>query len=318
MVTGIAFLVIPERARRIGAPRYRCGMDDVLRADSSLYRRTHGLPWLRRWDPLAFIFFAHGVGLAVAGDTQDPLLVSLLSGGLALTRLGVTWLLPHGTERTPKFITSLVSTGLAFAVVLADGGTESPFFFWVLLLLGWQVLIFDQRRFRTLGIFTVAAYLVVIGFTSEYTAAAGFRLGLLAAFIVTLALGRWILDRREAEVARLDDVVKAIIDDAPMAMAVLDADRDTLLYANGAARDMGIASRDSMAHLLLDDAANPQRITTLAELVVGSSFRPFPVRTYRHIGSPRAQYRIGFHPRRIGQAQPLVLIYGFSIDEDDV
>lgn len=317
MVTGFAFLVIPERVRGPGGPRYRCGMDDVLHPDTSLNRQTGGLPRLRRWDPLAFIFFAHGVGLAVVGVTQNALLVSLLSGTLALVRLGVTWLVPHGTERTPKFITSVVSTTLAFAVVLADGGTESPFFFWILLLLGWQVLIFDQRRFRMLGIFTLAAYIVVIGFTFEYTAAAVFRLALLVAFIVTLALGRWILDQREAEVARLDDVVKAIIDDAPMAMAVLDADRDTLLYANGAAREMGIASRDSMAHLLLDDAANPQRITTLAELVVGGSFRQSPVRTYRHIGSPRAEYRIGFHPRRIGQARPLVLVYGFSIDEDD-
>lgn len=293
-------------------------MDDVLGADTTLNRQARRLPWLRRWDPLAFIFFAHGVGLAVAGETQDAVLVSLLSGALALIRLGVTWLLPHGTERTAKFITSVVSTALAYAVILADGGTESPFFFWILLLLGWQVLIFDQQRFRWLGIFTLASYLVVVVLTSEYTTAAAiFRLGLLVAFIVTLALGRWILDRREAEVARLDDVVKAIIDDAPMAMAVLDADRDTLLYANSAAVDMGIASRDSMAHLLLDDPGNPQRITTLADLVVGSSFEQSPVRTYRHIGSSRAQYRIGYHPRRVGQARPLVLVYGFSIDGVD-
>lgn len=291
-------------------------MDDVLSADTSLNRQARPFLWLRRWDPLAFIFFAHGVGLALAGETQNALLVALLSGGLALIRLSVTWLLPHGTGRTPKYMASLVSNVLAYAVILADGGTESPFFFWILLLLGWQVLIFDQRRFRWLGFSTLAGFLVVVGLTSEYKAApAMFRLGLLAAFIVTLALGRWILDRREAEVARLDDVVKAIIDDAPMAMAVLDADRDSVLYANPAARDMGIASRDSMAHLLLDDPGNPQRITTLAELVVGSSFRQSPVRTYRHIGSSRAQYKIGFHPRRVGQARPVVLVYGFAIDE---
>ena len=277
--------------------------------------QSRRLRQLRRWDPLAFIFLAHGVGLALVGETSAPLQVSLLSGAVALVRLAAAWLVPPRFSDRAGFLSGIVSTILAFGVVLADGGTESPFFFWILLLLGWQVLSFDQGRFRQVAAVTVVAYVVVVLVTSEYAAAVLFRFGLLLAFIVTLALGRWFLDRREAQVARLDDVVRAIIDDAPMAMAVLDADRDTLLYANGAAHSIGIVSRDSMAHLLLDDPGRPERITTLAELVVGAGFQQSPLRMYRHIGSSRAEYRIGFHPRRVGQARPLVLVYGVSVPD---
>lgn len=311
MVTGSRPVVIPgkrsNRSRLWLAWTHRM----VALPRSSRFRQ------LQRWDPLAFIFLAHGVGLSLAGETGNPVAVSLLSGGLAVGRLALAWLLPRGTEPTARFVIALLSAALTYTVVLVDGGTESPFFFWVLLLLGWQALVLDQKIFRRIGVVNVAAYLLVVAIVSDLTAAAIFRFGLLVAFILTLALGREVLDRREEEVARLDDVVRGIIDDAPMAMAVLDADRDTLLYANTAAHGMGIDSRDAMAHLLLDDPARPQRITTLADLVVGSGFHQSPLRTYRHIGSARPQYRIGFHPRRVGQARPVVLVYGLDIDAHD-
>lgn len=280
-------------------------------------RQSRLLAALHRWDPPAFILLAHGVGLSLAGETQAPLLISILTGILALSRLGITWLTPEGTDGGVKFLTAALSIALAYAVILADGGTESPFFFWILLLSGWQVLAFQRRQFYRLGAFTIAGYLVAILFAAEFEPATFFRFGLLAAFVGLLGIGRWILDRREAEVERLDDVVKAIVDDAPMAMAIFDADRETLLYANGTAHNIGIDSRDSMARLLLDNPDRPQQITTLADLVVGSAFKPSPVRTYRHIGSPDARYRIGFHPRRTRHSRPLVLIYGLDEGTDD-
>ncbi|MFP3914153.1 MAG: hypothetical protein ACLFWM_04710 [Actinomycetota bacterium] len=276
-------------------------------------RDARRLQRLRRWDPLAFLFFAHGVGLALVGETERPLVIALLSGATAVIRLGIGWLVPRGGEGVPRIVTEAISIGLAYGVIAADGGTESPFFFWILLLLGWQALSFPQRVFRLLSALALFGYLAVVVAASEYTPAALFRLGLLVAFAVTMSLGRWSLDRREEAVRRLDDVVQGIIDDSPMAMAVLDADRDTLLYANAAAHRMGITSRDAMAHLLLDDPTRPQQVTTLADLVVGSSFVQSPMRVFRHIGSSRPQYRIGFHPRRIGQSRPLVLIYGISL-----
>src|SRR5690606_8841459 len=165
--------------------------------------------------------------MAAAGETQSPVAVAVLSAVLAVARLGLGWWLGRGDITRVQFARSLVSMALAYGVVLVDGGVESPFFFWVLLILGWQVLDLPQRLFRYLGFTAIAAYLIVVLITVELTAPALFRASLLAAFVFVLSLGRWMLDIREAEVARLDEVVKGIMNDAPLAVAVFDHDRET-------------------------------------------------------------------------------------------
>lgn len=267
---------------------------------------------IRRWDPLAWILLSHGVAMSLAGETASPLLVSTLSVALAVSRLALGWWGRHDVTRI-QFARSLVSIVLAYAVLVVDGGVESPFFFWVLLILGWQVLDLPQRLFRYLGFTAIAAYLIVVLITVELTAPALFRASLLAAFVFVLSLGRWMLDIREAEVARLDEVVKGIMNDAPLAVAVFDHDRETLLYANAAAHSIGIASLDDMAHLLLEEENRTGPVTTLADLVMGAGFRRSTVRAYRHIREG-STYRIGYHPRMVDGAPPIVVVYGLVDD----
>lgn len=263
-----------------------------------------------RWDPPAFIFLLHGLSLALAGETDAPLIVSLLSGVLAVIRLIASWLTSAAFARMAS---AVLSVGLAFAVIVVDGGLESPFFFWVLVLLGWQALTFRRLQFLQIGGVTVAAYLVTLVVTGDTTTASIARLGLLIAFIGALAVGRTILERREAEVRRLDDMMSTLIEEATMAVAILDADRETVLYANPAAHRMGLTSRENMARLILDDPDRLQKVTTLAELVVGAGFQPSPLRAFRPIGSPASEYRIGYHPRRPSGEDSVVLVYGVEI-----
>lgn len=89
---------------------------------------------IRRWDPLAFILMSHGLAMAAAGETQSPVAVAVLSAVLAVARLGLGWWLGRGDITRVQFARSLVSMALAYGVVLVDGGVESPFFFWVLLI----------------------------------------------------------------------------------------------------------------------------------------------------------------------------------------
>ncbi|HEX7098317.1 MAG TPA: hypothetical protein VF377_03690 [Acidimicrobiia bacterium] len=271
-------------------------------------RHFRTLAAIQRWDPLAFILLSHGVAMALAGETQAPLAVSLLSGVLAVARLGLGGLGRQDITRI-QFARSLVSVVVSYAVVVVDGGVESPFFFWVLLILGWQVLDLPQRQFRILGYAALFGYLAVLVITGELTTPTLFRAALLAAFVFVLSLGRWMLDLREAEVARLDEVVKGIMNDAPLAVAVFDHDRETLLYANAAAHAMGIASLDTMAHLLLEEENRSGPVTTLADLVMGAGFRRSSVRSYRHLREG-STYRIGFHPRMVDGAPPIVVVYG--------
>lgn len=268
-----------------------------------------------RWDPPAFIFLLHGLSLTLAGATAQPLAVSLLSGILAVMRLATTWLI-SGAARATRMAAAAVSVGLTFAVIIVDGGLESPFFFWVLVLLGWQALTFRRLEFLQIGGVTVAAYLVTLVVTDDTSTASIARLGLLIAFIGALAVGRTILERQEAEVRRLDDMMSTLIEDATMAVAILDADRETVLYANPAAHRIGLTSRESMARLILDDPDRPQKATTLAELVVGAGFQPSPLRAFRPIGSPASEYRIGYHPRPSSGEDSVVLVYGVEIDQE--
>lgn len=261
---------------------------------------------------MALIIAAHGLGLALAGETEAPVLIALLVGSLAVARVAVVWLAPQTTGFW-RLAISGVSVVVAYAVIVADGGTESPFFFWILLLLAWQVLIFNRSRFILLGGLTVAAYLMTIVLTGELTATSMARLGLLAAFVIALTIGRAVQDHQISDLARLDEMVSTVVADTPMAVAIFDSDRDTVLYANQAAHDMGISDLDSMGLLVLTEQSNSPRLTTLAAQVMGAGFESSPPRSYRPIGKTIPEYRIGFHARRATGA-PMIMVYGVTME----
>jgi PAS domain-containing protein len=265
-----------------------------------------------RWDPPAFIFLLHGLALVLLDRTDAPLWISLLAGAMAVVRLTAAWFSTRGMVR---FVAAIASTLIAYAVVIADGGLESPFFFWILILLGWQAVTFNRRQIVWLGGASVAGYIATLLVTGDSTPESLARLGLLIAFIFALVVGRTILDRQEAQVRRLDDMVTTLIEDATMAVAVLDADRESVLYANPAAHRMGLTTHDSMARLILDDTRHLQKVTTLADLIVGAGYQSAPMRAFRPIGSPTSEYQIGYHPRREEGVSPVMLVYGVEIHE---
>lgn len=276
-------------------------------------RRRQLVGNIERWDPIAFIVAAHGLGLAAAGETNAPVLIAVLSGSLAVTRFLVAWLSARNPRGTWRLVISGVSIVIAYVVIVADGGTESPFFFWVLLLLCWQVLIFNRSRFVLLGSLAVAAYLVTIVVAGEIGVTALARLFLLAAFVVALTVGRAIADQQAADLGRMDEMVGTVVADAPMALAIFDADRVTVLYANQAARDMGIDDIDAMGRLVLDEGSDSQRLTTLAGQIMGAGFESAPSRPYRPIGKTTPEFRIGFHARRGMGRAPTVMVYGMTM-----
>lgn len=271
--------------------------------------RTQLIGNIDRWDPIAFIIAAHGLGLAIAGETESPVLIAVLAGSLAMGRLAVVWTSPANPSGTGRLAMSAASVLVTYVVIVLDGGTESPFFFWVLLLLGWQALIFDRSRLLLLGGLNLGAYLTTIAVTGEWGVTSLARMALLVAFVFALWVGRTVQDQQASDIARLDEMVGTVVSDAPMAVSIFDADRDTVLYANQAAREMGINDIDSMARLVLDNG-NAPHLTTLAAQVVGSGFESAPLRTYRPIGQTEGGYQIGYHARRGTAGRSLVVVYG--------
>ncbi|CAN5894895.1 hypothetical protein BH23ACT5_BH23ACT5_07220 [soil metagenome] len=271
---------------------------------------------LERFDPVTAVFVVHGVALLVGGAVLRPMLVAYLLAALALVRLGLGWMNDRGLSDTQLVIRTSLSIFLVAAVVVADGGTESPFFFWMILLLSWQALIFTRRQFVIMGALMGVAYLAAVIVSDDITAASGARLGLFAALFAVLLAGRIILESHEVEIRRLDGIVGALVEDAALGVAVFDSNRDTLLYSNDAARAIGFDTFDGMARLLPVRDHGGEGITTLAGLVMTAGFDRSVPQTFHRIGQPERRFWIGFHPHRLPGADPVVLVYGNELAGD--
>jgi hypothetical protein len=276
-----------------------------------------------RMDPVALVFAVHAVVLVATDSVESSVAVAGIAALLVVARFTLGLLVRRSPTRagTVAMARSVVSTVLVGAAVVADGGTESPLFFWFLILLAWEGLI--SSRFRLVALCAVAAvtYVAVIFVADDVTAASVGRFGLFITFMLVLVAGRTVLDEYETRVLRMDSMVATLVHDMPMAVAVFDADRDTVLYANGAARVMGLNDRDAMARLIPagigsgGEAAAERGISSLAWLIERGGWEPMQPQIFRSVGGPKRTYRIGFHPRRLESGAPILLVYGEEVPE---
>lgn len=268
---------------------------------------------IERFDPMTAIFVVHGAALLLSGSVEHPVLVASLVLALASVRLGLGWMDRRGLSATQQLIRTVLSVVLVAAVVVADGGTESPFFFWMILLLSWQALIFGRRRFVGLGVLMGVAYMGVVVLT-DFTAASAARFGLFLALFAVLLAGRVVLESHEVEIRRLDGIVGVLVEDAPIGLVVFDSDRDTVLYANDAARAIGFDSHEGMARLLPVRSHPGEGIKTLAGMVMDSGFSRSVPQAFHRIGEPERPFWIGFHPHRMPDAGSVVFVYGNELE----
>ncbi|MGH8937203.1 MAG: sensor histidine kinase, partial [Acidimicrobiia bacterium] len=127
---------------------------------------------------------------------------------------------------------------LAATLMAADGGTESPFFFWPLILLAWQALLRPMPQLGLLAGVAVASYLGVVLAVPDVTSASLARLGLLVAFCGILVVGRLRLEEHEAEAERAGRLLRDAFWAAPVGLAVVGGEPPRVLYANQTAHAM--------------------------------------------------------------------------------
>lgn len=252
----------------------------------------------------------HAIGLVLTDSAARPMLLLLLTGGLVLTRLLLGVVARNGDASRALLARSVLSLLLVNAAVAADGGTESPVFFWVLLLLAWQALLYPKQRLLLLGGVAAASYLTVVAVTGGFTPASALRFGLLVAFVLILVTGRMVLDDYQSRVGRMDDILSTLVRDLPVAVAVFDSDRETVLYANQAARELGLDDRAGMARLVADDPSQPSARATLGELVHSWGWEPLPPRRFRPVGDRQRVFQVGMLPRRLDNGAPILVVYG--------
>jgi hypothetical protein len=272
-------------------------------------------PALRRfekYDFLSIAFALHAMAIILAENGDEPVLIAGLVLILLVTRLVLGFLAQKLSRRHPfLLVRGVVTLVLSGAIMLADGGTESRFFLWLILLLAWQAVISPLADFRLLAGSAAVVY-IVVAFASPVAISGTVvaRFGLLAAFVVVSSTGRVLLEGYEARIRRLEHTVSAVLSISEMGVVVYDSDRQTPLFANEAARAMGLASHAGMARLIPDGPADSIKINTLASLVEDAGWLPYEPRLFRVIGDPNRLLRVGLHALRLEDAEPVVLVYG--------
>lgn len=270
-----------------------------------------------RYDPVAIILALHASGLLIAGALAHPFAIAILTGLLVVAR----WVLRSVGRRAPGagvrrlylLTTSILSTIVVGSVVIADGGTESPLFFWMLIVLAWQALLFERRDLLLLGAVAAATYVVVIIAANDVSATSIARFALLLAFMLVLYSGRTILDDYRIRMRRMDAMIATLVQDLPMAVAVFDSDRETVLYANTAAEGMGLDDRDAMARLVPTDPSLRRGVGTLGESIHFRAWEPLPPRTYQPLGETDRIYRVGARPERLEDGAAILVVYGEDV-----
>jgi hypothetical protein len=270
-----------------------------------------------KYDLVSIAFALHAMAIILTESAADPVLTALLTVVMLATRTVLGVFAKKRSIRYPVLlIRGLITLLLIGAVMVADGGTDSRFFLWLLLLLSWQAVISPLSDFRIMALFAAAVY-VIVAFApaGNVTGTAFARFGLLVAFLFVLGAGRVLLEGYEARIRRLEHTVVAILSISAMGVVVYDSDRQTPLFANDTAIAMGLASLEGMARLIPDGSTDHVKIDTLASLVEDAGWLAYEPRLFRVVGDPNRMLRIGLHALRLDDAEPVVLVYGEVVPE---
>ena len=180
--------------------------------------------------PMLLVCALHAVVLVAFGAVARPAAVLAVVSGMVLMHVAFSF--ASSSERM-ALVPDVVAHVGAGAVIVLDGGTESPFFFWTLLLLAGQALKFVARSLWILSGFVLLVYVAVVTVTGDLTGASFGRFGLLVAYCGIVVYLRRRLDGEERRSRYFDRVMRVGFDAAPMGVALLDSDLRPV-YANRA------------------------------------------------------------------------------------
>ncbi|MFP3883105.1 MAG: histidine kinase dimerization/phospho-acceptor domain-containing protein [Actinomycetota bacterium] len=190
---------------------------------------------------MGIILTVHGLVLFLLDEVANPPLAIAFIVALAVWRLS-NRLVARSDYGGSHHVMILSAEGgslvLAAALVTAEGGTESPFFFWPLILLAWCALIFTRRQLAVMVGITVASYIGVVVLASDITATSLARLGLLLAFAGVLIVARSRIDYHRASAERSERLLRDAIGVTPAGLMVLGAEDNQPVYINHAAHEM--------------------------------------------------------------------------------
>ncbi|MEX1037406.1 MAG: HAMP domain-containing sensor histidine kinase, partial [Acidimicrobiia bacterium] len=132
-----------------------------------------------------------------------------------------------------RAVVSLVIVG---AVVVVDGGTNSPLFFSMLIVVVWEAVMSPQRRLAWLAATSIAVYLGIVLAARDATPTSFARMVVFLMFVGILSWARVQSAGWETELNRTRQLTAGFAEDAPIGFAVYEPDSLRCLFANRMAR----------------------------------------------------------------------------------
>jgi hypothetical protein len=279
--------------------------------------KRQALGRLRQFDPVSVVFTLHMTGLLLTHSVRRPLPIALMTLALVTLRFSLDVLNNRRVISVPlRRVRTVITFLLIGGVIIADGGTESPFFFWLLLLIAWEAVTASIDEFRTAVAVAGAVYVSVVLVSGDLTATSVARFGLFVIFILVMTAGRLLLRAYESRIRRLEQMVTSVLFVATQGVVLYDSDRQTPLFANEAAEELGLATYREMARLIPDDATHSGKIESLASLVEDAGWLPYEPRFFHTLADPTHKLRIGVHAVRVEDAAPVIVVYGEAVTGD--
>ncbi|GBD85777.1 sensor protein DivL [bacterium BMS3Abin02] len=274
--------------------------------------------WFESFDPVGPIVTIHVLALALFSDVLRPVGVLVVAAILLVWRTGLDTLADQialvrkGGVYLVRGVGSLALVGV---IVALDGGTESPFFFAMLIVFIWEAVTSPVRRTIWLAVAAVLVYVGVIAGADDITVTSVVRLGVFLSFIGLLVWGRALSEYWQKESTRARTLAAGIAEEAPIGFALYDGDSLRCLFANETARRFGLADADHTAIARLGESTAPGQ--GLGEVLAGivASGEPGPPLLYvAPLAAGRETFlRIGVSLHREMEEPALLMVYAEDV-----
>jgi len=221
----------------VGGPLERGDMSHIKRLNSNAWAWIERC--LPRLDLVGAVVALHVVGLTLVGVVDGPVPALIGAGVLLVWRVGMQALAgrvqPHrrGSLFFARAVASLVIVG---AIVVVDGGTDSPLFFAMLIVVVWEAVMSSQRRLAWLAATSIAVYLGIVLVARDLTPTSLARMVVFLMFVGILSWARVQSAGWETELERTRQLVAGFAEEAPIGFAVYEPDSLRCLFANRMAR----------------------------------------------------------------------------------
>lgn len=285
----------------------------ALVATSSWWRRA--ATWLMRLDPVGWLVAFHALALTVFSTVVNPVGVLAAAAALPWWRT-LTRVVASRAEGRRREVLWLVRGGgsvlLAGMVVALDGGTESPLFFSMLVVLTWEAVISPVRRFLWLAGVGLVVYLAVILEVPNVTAASLIRFGVFTGFLGLLGWARGLAEHWERESERAQSLALGITEGSPVGLAVFDPQTGRFVFTNPAAVEFGLADPASEGFLQVGGETET-KLSDVLERVTKAGDREPPVLYVTRVGNKERYLRIGVSPRRLDDGPAMLLVHAEDV-----